>query len=421
MKQNRWLSAALLSAASGVATVPAVAASFRKIADTAFVAPDGLPIFVYSQPQLGGGSVVFMGATGAPDAYIFRAPVTGGSVTKLVDGTTKVPGGIGAFTGSHFGYFAAYQPPGCTPPAAGASSAVFVGRDAAGNEGLYSVPLTGGTLTRLADRTTAVPGGPVGGHAHFDAGYSPCNFSVSGNVVVFDAGLQGVYSVQTNGTQLTRVADGNTPATPPPTPVNSFSQPSISGSTVTYIGSTVFGPYGVYAGATSGLGQALVRTRNSPQFNQFSYPIAGSGWIDFAARLAGNNPALYRMTTSGAALQTVANLNSAVPPNAPGTRFVSIGSSSNNDGYAPAGNLTVFHAETASGSTIHEGLFTSCRGTIAKVVADGDVLNGLPVAPLDGASNLLAVPGTPTTGYYEAMRVGVSRYQGIYVATIPAC
>lgn len=423
MKKILTLTALLLSAGLGLAVSRADATTFKKIADTTLTAPDGYPVFIYSQPQLGGTSVIFMGATGFPESYIFRAAVGGGTVSRLVDGHTKVPGGTGTFTGDILGYFTAFQRPNCSPPVAGTSSGVFVGRDAAGNEGLYSVPLTGGNVIKLADRNTPIPGGPVAGHTHFDANYTFCNVSISGNVVAFDGGQQGVYTVDADGTHLARVADGNTPATPPPAPVSSFSQPSVSGSVVTYIGSTVYGPYGVYVGSTTGLGKVAVRTTNVPQFNQFTYPIIAGSWIDFTALLPRGDIALYRMTTSGGTLQTIANLSSKVPPQTPGTKFVAIGSPNVYDGYAPAGNLTVFHATTATAnnSTTYAGLFTNCRGTLAKVLADGDRLGGVTLGPLDGASNLLAVPAHSVTQYYEALRVGGGRYQAIYVATIPAC
>jgi hypothetical protein len=415
-----------LIAAIGMALLPAVAAAgttFRKIAETGFIAKDKAPIFIWSQPQIGGTHVVFLGATGTPNAYIFTAPAGGGTVTTVVDEHTAVPGGVGTFTGSFAGYFTAFAPPNCPPPVVGTSSVVFVGRDSAGNEGLYSVPVLGGKIVKLADRNTPIPGGAVLGIKTFNASYSFCNISISGSEVVFDAGESGVYGVKTDGTHLTRIADHNTPVTIPPFPVNSFAQPSITGTEVAYIGSTKLGPHGVYVGPTTGLGKAVAIATTKPPFDEFVYPnLAGTSLL-YEAALTSPNQGLFEVATAGGASSKVVDLASPLPAGTPGKEFYDIGSSNAYDGWARAGALTVFHAETtnAAKSVVYQGLFSACHGKLGKILADGDLLGGMPISPVDGVSNLLpAVVGT-TASELAAIRVTSGRYQAIYVATLPAC
>jgi hypothetical protein len=284
--------------AAAVCTVFSVAASanghiaFTKLVDTNFVAPDGQLVFTMDRPQMDGSTVAFIGATSTPDVYLFSVPAGGGAVTAIVSNSTKVPGGTGDFTGSLFGYYTAFEPPGCSSPAIGTTSVVFVGRDGAGNEGVYSVPVGGGKVKKLVNYNTAIPGGPVQGNTNFNAEYSFCNVSVSGDTVLFDAGGAGVYQVDTSGRKLARIADPNTPATIHTFDVDQYLQPTISGSHIAYIGVTVFGPYAVFDGSPD-ITHALVVARKN-KFDSLAYPVISGTDIDFSVHLVYPNEGIYR-------------------------------------------------------------------------------------------------------------------------------
>ena len=150
------------------ATVPRAAAqsyTFYKVVDDATARPDGKGNFQAYSPALDGNSVVFVqGSTCAgcasPDS-IWGFDLIGAKFTKLVDTTTKIPGGAGAFAS-----FDLY-------PILRKGLVMFRAIDANGHAGLYIVPLAGGGVVRLADITTALPGTsetfstfPSGGFSH---------------------------------------------------------------------------------------------------------------------------------------------------------------------------------------------------------------------------------------------------------------
>ncbi len=398
----------------------ASADTFHKLADTTLVAPDGLTVFTLAPPQQNAGTVVFMAATGTPNAYIYSIPASGGTPTALVSLQTKVPGGTGTFTGNQAGYFSAFSAPNCPPPVVGAKSAVFVGNDSAGNRGIYSVPLKGGKVVKLVDYNTPIPGGPVLGNANFNNSYSFCNISVSGNTVVFDGGSGGVYSVLTDGQGLTRIADPNTPITIPPFTVNGFSQPSISHGQITYVGSTVFGPYAILVG-TPAVGHAIALATSSPPFAEFTYPTIGSGNIIFSAQLTSPNKGLFHVSASGGTITDLVDMNSKLPPGTPGTSFSNVGGPDANDGWAADGGIDIFGAQTTDGTNTYGGLFTSCKRKLGKLLTQGDLLDGHIVTPQSGISNLTATKTAGATSHAGAILVSDGRYVAVYEATVPGC
>jgi hypothetical protein len=419
IKASHGLATGLLVVLAGT---PAFGAVFKKLADTSLIAPDKQVIFTLAQPQLAGNKVVFMGATSTPNVYIFSESTTGGKPLAIVSNHTKVPGGVGTFTGNDSGYFSAFESPNCPPPVIGATKAVFIGRDAASNAGIYSVPLTGGKVVKLVDFKTPIPGGKVGDYTKFNVNYSFCNLSVSGETVVFDAGGGGVYSVQTDGTKLTRIADKNTPATFKTFQVNGYAQPSIKGTTITYVGSTVFGPYAIFVGAPK-IGNAKAIATTNPQFNQFTYPTLEANGIIFSAKLPNQNQGLFNVPAGGGTSVKVVDLNTKLPKGTPGTKFSSVGSASADDGWTPVGSkLGIFAAETTDGTNSYQGLFSRCNATLTKLLAQNDNLDGVDVTSVSGINFLAPVSsGGTVTAYKGALLVGGFRYAAIYAVAIPAC
>jgi hypothetical protein len=401
--------------------VPAIgknSTAFNKLLDTSYVAPDGQVVFTIDRPQMGSKTVAFIAATSTPNEYLLAVPSAGGAPVVLVSNSTKVPGGDGKFTGSLLGYFTIFEPPGCSSPAVGNKYVAFVGRDASGGEGVYSVPVGGGKVTKLVNYGTAIPGGPVQSYTNFNVNYSPCNVSISGDTVVFDAGGSGIYQVDVSGKNLTRIADFNTPATFKTFQVQQYEQPTISGSNISYIGSTVFGPYAVFDG-TPPADHALVHAKRN-SFDGLAYPVISGTEIDFLAHLDFPNEGIYRAEVGGNKPVKIMDFNTKLPKGTPGTSFNAVGSSSNGQNWSPAGALDVFAAQTTDGTSNYAGLFSSCNaGRLRKILTQGDTLGGVTdVFPGAGVSNLIA---QKDGSYMAAILVGGFRYAAIYTIDVPGC
>jgi hypothetical protein len=104
-----------------------------------------------------------------------------------------------------------------------------------------------------------------------------------------------------------------------------------------------------------------------------------------------------------------------------GTKFSNVGSPSANDGWAPGGALSILAAQTTDGINTYAGLFTSCKGTLSKLLDAGDVLDGVAVQPAAGISNLVAGSVGGVASYQGAILVGAPRYAAVYTVTVPDC
>lgn len=421
MSRNTLVRGAVAFAMFVLTASPSLAKSgpvFTKLLDTSYVAPDGQLIFTLDRPAMAGTSVAFIGATSTPSTYLFTMSTDAQKPKIVADNNTPVPDGVGNFTGSLLGYFTIFEPPGCSSPAVGSKDVVFVGRDAAGNEGVYSVPIRGGKVRMLADYNTPIPGGPVEGYTNFNVSYSFCNVSVSGTTVVFDAGNAGVYQVSTAGKNLKRIADPNTPATVHTFNVDQYFQPVISGKKIAFVGATVFGPYAIFDSVPN---QAhVVALAKRDKFDGLAYPVISGKDIDFSVHLVFPNQGIYRVESDSGKPTKIMDYNTKVPANTPGTSFNAIGSTSNGQNWSPAGSLNVMAASTTDGSANYAGLFSSCKANkLTKILTQGDTLDGVSdVFPGAGISNLIA---QDDGSYLGAILVGGFRYAAIYTVNVPGC
>jgi hypothetical protein len=122
-------------------------------------------------------------ATGVPGG-----PPIWGAPSILMDATTAAPGGS---TFNDYGFQNA------------AGSVVFHGRTAAGGEGIYRY--ANGVVTRIADRTTPVPGGTGGNFTSFGDDVSNDEGAVT--FIGISAGGRGIYTTLTG--RLQKVAQVN--------------------------------------------------------------------------------------------------------------------------------------------------------------------------------------------------------------------
>lgn len=399
------------------AAAPATAGtSFVKIIDTTFVAPDGKTITAFSEPQASANMIVFMGATATPNTYLYAVPVTGGTPVLLASTLSKVPSGMGHFTPSAHGPFTAFEPPTCPPPGVGKTSAVFVGRDAGGNEGLYSVPLKGGHIVPMINHKTPIPGGPVAGSGAttFGPDYPICNISVSSELLVFDAGLAGVYAIKTDGSKLKRIADPNTPTSGSGASTK-YLQPSLSVQTAAYVGATTSGPAAIFSGAADALGKPITDA-TAGSYDMFAYPFVSASRIVYAAKLADDGAGLFSIATTGGKPTMLMDLATKVPAGTPGTSFSQIGTPYGYLGWSLYGAVTMFAASTTDGTTTYPGLFATCNGKLEKLLVAGQTVNGEAVTSVGGISSLAASTSVGVTTTYGATLVGgANGYGAIYL------
>ena len=424
----------------GLGVGRATAQSFVKLADTSTPAGDGSDLRILSTPQIGGATALFIGESLNGLVGLYATPVGGGALVKLVDTNTPVPHGSGNFTIGRIDYFTPFQPGNCAAPVVGAKSAVFVGLDAAGNEGLYSVPLIGGRITVLANYNTPIPGGPLpDGTAKFNSQYSFCHVAVSGSTVVFDAGTNsGIYSVLTNGKQLARTADANTPIqAPEPFPVvNGFGLPFILKGQATYMGATTGGPFAILLGNTTSPGEFVISSASSEatDFDQFGYPKLGRSSILFSALENGTNNVLGLVQTDGTRFKVLFDTaTSHVPKGALGGEFNQLGTDavdfSGNDGYRQ-----VFSAITNDKSpkpyAAYDGVYSSCKGKLTKILETGDAVGPVDIRATNGISLLQreTVGGKAVDQFAAKVTVGPpgspTVYNGsdaIYAVNVPGC
>lgn len=432
-----------------LSSLAAGAETYTEIANSSTEAGDGSTLFAFDAPQISNtdltdNHVVFAATSLKGLTGLYVVPITGGKIVKVADTHTAVPDGKGTFTGDYYSYTSAFHPnsSACSGPVlASASTVVFIGQDADHNHGIYAVPVTGGKVTRLVDYKSDIPDGPVAGQTHFGHDYDFCNISASGETVVFDGGLDGVYSVKTDGADLTRIDDHSDVRSSPIEHLpwaNGYYYPWISGSKVAYLGGNVYGPELVIGGGT-GPGNALVYTPGPAHPQGFAWPNVYGTTIMYAADAGNNDTQFYSVSTEGGAHTLLFNQSTAtVPHGARGNKFYEVTTFYN--AFASTGRRYIFTASTydASPFITYDGVFSVCRpklsepGTLSKLVQTGDTIKeSFAVRAVDTVSQVVstevddvAVDQFATHLTYGPPSDPPSIYDGanaIYVVTLPHC
>jgi hypothetical protein len=446
---GKWtLRAAILSLGT-LAGLGVKAETYTEIANTGTQAGDGSTLFAFDAPQISNteltnNHVVFAAASLKGLTGLYVVPITGGTPVKVADTHTDVPDGTGTFTGDYYSYTSAFHPnpSACSGPVlAGASIVVFIGQDADHNRGIYAVPVTGGKVTKLVDYKSVIPHGPVAGQTHFGHDYDFCNISASGETVVFDGGLSGVYSVNTAGTDLTRIDD---PSDVRPSSIehlpyaNTYYYPWISGSKVAYLGGNVYGPELVIGGATTAPGAALGKTPSPKEPKGFAWPNIYNTTVMYAADGGNNDSQFYSVSTAGGSPTLIFNQSTAtVPAGARGTKYDEVNAFYGT--FASTGRRYIFTANTIdSKNNFYAGVFSVCRptlsepGTLSKLVQTGDTIKpSLDVREVDAVSQVVSteVEGVAVDQFATHLTYGPptnppTTYDGanaIYVVTVPHC
>ncbi|NBV23998.1 MAG: hypothetical protein EBS05_19030 [Proteobacteria bacterium] len=330
------------------------------------------------------------------------------SFTKIADGSTAIPNGTGSFIANNFG-----------SPAAYGSTIAFAGKGSSGQSGIYV--WDGTTLSRAADLTVAVPNG-TGNFTNFS--FYDYSVNSSGAVLFRAQGASGPGVYKMSGGTLSRVVD------------TSFAVPGGTGnftnvySLIDSGGLSAFGgqdralKYGVYTydgvTITTIANTNTVLPGTSAKLNFTDYVINNNASLAFSAYRSDNASAIY--SYAAGALHLIADTNTTVPGTA--FKFLSLQSPPNINGnmvtfvgyynsYSAAGiyganadgtGLTrlvdttmtapggigqfaqfyngftyldgtlYFAARTSPG--FPSGIYSVTGGTIAKVLAAGDVLDG---------------------------------------------
>ncbi len=270
-----------------------------KVADLNTPIPSGVGNFTEfsSFPVVSDGAVTFSGGGngGQAGVYLF----SGGTLSRVADTFTPIPSGAGTFT-VPFG-----------DPAVSQGNVAFKGRGSNGQLGNYL--FSGGTLSRVVDKATAIPSGGGMLFTDFtDPVISGSNVALQGQG---SGGLAGIYLF--SGGVLSRVADTNTSIPGGSGTFTFLAPPVISGSNVAFFGTGSLGQ-GIYlfsGGALSRIADTSTAIPNgSGTFTTFNNVIAISGG-NLAFQASGTSQdGIYLF--SGGALSRIADKNTPIPAGA---------------------------------------------------------------------------------------------------------
>ncbi len=234
--------------------------------------------------------------------------------TKIADASTAIPGGTGSFIDSNFG-----------SPAIYGTNVAFYGKGSSGQQGVYL--WSGGALSRVADLTTAIPGGS-GNFTNFSS-YE--QFVTSGGAVLFVArGTSGIY--KKSGGTLSRVVDRSFAVPGGAGNFTNVFSANESGGVSAFIGQDALMKYGIYTYNGTAV-TAIVDTNtalpgSSAAFNFTDYVINDGGSLAFWAYRTDNSQGIYSYASG--ALHSIAGTNTTVPGTA--SKFTSLLSPPNING-----------------------------------------------------------------------------------------
>jgi hypothetical protein len=328
----------------------------EKVADTATSIPAGTGNFTaFGTPSIHGGTIAFRadGASGQKGVYALIA----GTLTKVADLNTPVPGGPGNFT-----FFSAAAIDGLVSVASDGSVA-FLGQFGANRHGIYTNRT--GPLSIMVDDTFPVPGNPTGHYENF--------FSVShdaGRVAftgVSDGFVQGLYLA--NGSTVSRIADTSTPKPGGTGPFVDFGlssssgDPSLSGLDVVFTSQGPMNESGVY-GRIGGV-LTVVADRNTlvpgttTPFGSFFTAAIRDGDIAF------ESGGIY--VNHGSGLETVADRTTHIP----GTlaRFTDFGPPALDAGKVVFSGRKIVQPLPFIAYLVKSGVFTDLAGPLQSIVS----------------------------------------------------
>ncbi len=377
--------------------------------------------------------------------------------TKIADTDTLVPGGTGTF--SEFE----------GPPVISGSNVAFPGSDSLTFDGLYLHD--GGTLSAVADRTTAIPGEPTLNFTSFDN-----DLSIDGSTVAFEAFANNLASplpavenmiLTFQGGSLTIRAFEDRTLVPPANsvPFSDVDDPMIRAGAIGFLGNDDASDEGIFletggtimrimdhsspvpglatynfssfdtntsfdgttlagesdivdgtntdeivftvlpGGGVISVAQTvstLIPGKLSEIFDDLAEPSIDQGTVAFGGSDASGNEGIY--TDEGGSLRLVADENTTVPGRSePFTGF------DTNDTAIDDGRI-VFEGDFLTGN----GLFFEREGTLSKLIDSDDILDGKNVSSFD-----LAFNGAISGDLIAFRAFFTDGSEGIFVGQIP--
>jgi hypothetical protein len=398
----------LIVAAALVATSSPLHAgyTFVKVADTSTPIPNSSGNFAnfYTNPRVStdGATVVFTGANASSQVGVYSYDLGGGTLARVADWTTLIPGSSYAFTS-------------LSEPSVYNGRVGFYGRGNGGAlRGIYTATTTGTGLTTIADLATAMPGGP-GVYSAFDVP------TLSGGNLAFYGiyagnSWSGIYTAPATGGSITRIADFNTAMPGGTHNFNMFGRVSMAGSAVAFLGDYSSGTItdGIYSAPVSGgtasrvASDGMIAPGSSAGFTQFSAPTTDGTYVAFNASTLSTKAVtgLWRYKLDGTEGTVIADINTAIPGHGT-TKFDYFW------GVSMSTGVPVFNGGSNSANIF--GLYADANGTLIKIVEDGDTLDGKTVQStqiydqgVSGNMDDIAFYATFTNGS-----------AGIYVAEVP--
>ncbi|GAC1466793.1 MAG: hypothetical protein NVS2B14_11570 [Chamaesiphon sp.] len=426
---NKVLGAALTSILIGFGLMAegakAASFTFSKIVDTNDLIPGSstqkFAFNIYDIPAVNNGKVVF--GTVNPDGSTWTANIDGTNLTKVVDTNTPIPSSSGNF-GTGFGNLIQINN----------GTVVFIGYD--NNvvaRGLYAVPAQGGTVTKLVDTNDLIPDLIPASNQKF-TNFSG-DFNVNNGTVVFASSNQQTYSVPVSGGSISVVADNNNPRGANPCCL--FDSPRLSNGTVILKNGNVFGRAALAIGnldpksllaeiATGGTPTPGGSSQNLLFDNfTFSTPVIDNGTVAF---YAASNPASQPNNDVVQGIYSYINgsLNQLVDTNTPvpgGTgNFVRFGNFGNRNGISLSNGMVVFQgADAATVQDLNGGesiyAVPATGGLVTKIIGPGDQLNGHTLSNLNIDQNSFSTGQLAIEAFYKDGGAGI--YVANSVTAVP--
>ncbi|NIA07447.1 MAG: PEP-CTERM sorting domain-containing protein [Actinobacteria bacterium] len=249
-----------------------IGGSLAKVADLGTGIPDGSGYFTSfgGFPSFDGGNVAFngMGSSSQDGIYTY----IGGSLAKVADTSSPIPGGTGNFTVFY-------------DPCLDGGEVAF-----AADDGIYKTVAS--TLTKVADVNTPSPGG---GANTFTVFYDP---SFDGGEVAFVAEGSTADGIYTDvGGSLTLVASTNTAIPSGTGDFINFSGCSLDGGNVAFWAEGSSGQEGIYADLGGGLEKVVDLADTIDGKTIASLVLSNEGLssnsIAFRARFSDNSEGIY--------------------------------------------------------------------------------------------------------------------------------
>jgi hypothetical protein len=328
----------------------------EKVADTATPIPAGTGSFTaFGTPSIHGGTIAFRadGASGQKGVYALIA----GTLTRVADLNTPVPGGPGNFT------FFDSAAIGGRVSVASDGSVAFSGQFGANRHGIFTNRT--GPLSIVADDTFPVPGNP-GAHFLniFQLSHDAGRVAFTG---VSDGFFQGLYLA--DGSTISRIADQNTTK---PGGTGSFADfglssssgdPSMSGVDVVFTSQGPLNESGVYGWIGGVL--TVIADRNTlvpgttKRFGFFGTAAIRDGDIAF------ENAGIY--VNRGSGLEMVADSTTHIP----GTlaRFTAFDSPALDAGKVVFSGQRILQPLPYLIYLVKSGLFTDLEGPLRSIVS----------------------------------------------------